>query len=269
MRLAYLDESGISTQKQEPFLVVAGVIIHGDKQLAAVEDHLTNIIKDHFPDENSSTFFLRATDLFSGGKYRDIISFDERLEILDELAGIPTKFGLRISYAALEKAKFPKHFLGPKTKKKEIDILQHASAFFNCSIGIEVFMRATTKDENAMIVAEKRPEVESAIRAIHRVMKDPELMKAAEVKEDDWPFVKLLPFERIRDVPHFANKRESKLLQLADLAAFAIQRYLSKKKHSERLYNPLKKCFIWPPIFLKGFPRENELSSKQINRKDS
>ena len=40
MRLIYLDEAGISNIKQEPFVTMAGIIVHGDSQLRDVERRL-------------------------------------------------------------------------------------------------------------------------------------------------------------------------------------------------------------------------------------
>ena len=44
VRLIYLDEAGISNPAHEPFLVVAGILIHGDKQWKLIEGDLVNLV---------------------------------------------------------------------------------------------------------------------------------------------------------------------------------------------------------------------------------
>ena len=67
MRLVYVDEAGISDKKQEPFLVVAGVIIDTDKQLVALERHLDKIVARHIPPQHRENFVFHASHLFNGG----------------------------------------------------------------------------------------------------------------------------------------------------------------------------------------------------------
>ena len=43
VRLVYLDEAGLSKPGEEPFLVVAGAIVHADHKLTAIERHLDGI----------------------------------------------------------------------------------------------------------------------------------------------------------------------------------------------------------------------------------
>lgn len=67
LRLVYIDEAGISNPKQEPFLVVAGVIVHADQKLNAIERHLEHILERHIPARQRDGFVFHATELFNGG----------------------------------------------------------------------------------------------------------------------------------------------------------------------------------------------------------
>jgi hypothetical protein len=49
MRFIYLDEAGISNPANEPYLVVAGVIIDADHQWMAVEPHLHVLAETRTP----------------------------------------------------------------------------------------------------------------------------------------------------------------------------------------------------------------------------
>ena len=67
VRLVYVDEAGISNPKQEPFLVVAAVIVDGDRQLRGVMRQLDKIVDRHIPQGHQTDFVFHATELFNGG----------------------------------------------------------------------------------------------------------------------------------------------------------------------------------------------------------
>ncbi len=70
MRLVYMDEAGISHQAQEPFLVVSGVILHGDRDLNGVENQLERIMHRNIPERLRDGFIFHATEVFNGGKHQ-------------------------------------------------------------------------------------------------------------------------------------------------------------------------------------------------------
>ena len=67
MRIVYLDESG--TSRGERLAVVAGVVIDGDNQLVALEEHMERLVERHIPRDNREDFFFHATNIWSGNKY--------------------------------------------------------------------------------------------------------------------------------------------------------------------------------------------------------
>jgi hypothetical protein len=96
--MVYLDEAGISKPDLEPFVVVAGVMIHADKQWHAVEAHLSSLTDRYVPPAKREGFSFHATELFSGGKTftREEWPKEERWTILDQLVAIPGKFELPV-----------------------------------------------------------------------------------------------------------------------------------------------------------------------------
>jgi hypothetical protein len=68
VRLVYMDEAGISKAAEEPFTVVAGVVVHADHQLNCVESALERILIRHIPERVRDGFVFHATELFNGGK---------------------------------------------------------------------------------------------------------------------------------------------------------------------------------------------------------
>src|SRR5262249_33690448 len=121
MRLAFMDESGISRPEEEPFLVVAAVIAHGDHTLNGVEAQLGRIMKLRIPAEYWDVFVFHATELLKGGgkifkrERSDLIGppqwpLDRRLNIADEIMAIPKKFGLSLALGWVERASFAERF---------------------------------------------------------------------------------------------------------------------------------------------------------------
>lgn len=71
MRIVYLDESGTSNKQEEPEIVVAGVIVHGDHQLNKLRYALSKIMEDHIPAQDRDSVVLHATDIYGGNRYFD------------------------------------------------------------------------------------------------------------------------------------------------------------------------------------------------------
>src|SRR4051812_20709252 len=89
MRFAFLDEAGIS--KHEPVVVVAGIIVDGDKDLIRVEAEIGSLIERYIPDIDRQKFVLHATNVFSGTRYfsdRNVWPPSRRAALLYDLIGI-------------------------------------------------------------------------------------------------------------------------------------------------------------------------------------
>jgi hypothetical protein len=84
MRLVYLDEAGISNPQQEPYLVVAGIIVHADKQWYALERYLRDMVTDFIPPWLRAGFTFHANQLFAGGGK----IFDRDVAERDQMANI-------------------------------------------------------------------------------------------------------------------------------------------------------------------------------------
>jgi len=256
VRLAYLDEAGISNPTHEPFLIVAGISINADNQFKAVETHLDELAKKHIPEEKRGRFAFHAMELFHGTKnfQRKDWPFEKRLEILDDLAAIPSKFDLPICFGVTDRnwAKSPEVLPNP-TAPSLMEQIIHAHAFFKFVLQLEVTMRATAHDEVAMLIAEDRDVVRKMLKTAHAILRGraPAQFRNAldGLKESGGlqVFDKLLPLERIVETVHFAQNGESSLLQVADICAFAIKRHLMKASHSQRLYDPISGQIVFTP----------------------
>jgi hypothetical protein len=258
VRLIYVDEAGISNLTQEPFLVVAGVVVDADRQFKLVEAHLDELVDKHISKESHDGFAFHAMEIFHGTRRfdRNIWPFEKRLEILDDLAAIPRKFDLPVCYGITNRVILPKNL--PDASPTHLAGVAHANALFKCALQAELILRATAEKEVGMLIAEDRDQVRKMLKSSYALLRGrvTDEYKAA-VDFDSvrvGAFGKLIPLERIVETIHFAQKSESSLLQVADLCAFAIKRDLMKSSHSDRLYNAIRDQIIFRSDIVEAFP---------------
>jgi hypothetical protein len=251
VRLAFIDEAGISKPQQEPFLVVAGVVIHGDNALNGVENELERIMKRHISSVHWDDFVFHATELFNGGgrvfkrEKLNLIGppqwpLDRRLRIADEIMAIPKKFALNIAFGFLERAKFSAEFDIPATwSSGEMVVAQQVCAFSTCTLFIEQWMRKNTSGENCMLVVENNDEAKAVIRNTNQWHQS----KKVTAVLDEFS-KKLLPLRKIRQDPLFQDKRPSNALIVADFCAYVFKRVLMKDQRYDRFFEPIRKRVI-------------------------
>ena len=63
VRIAYVDEAGTSNPKEEPYLVVAGVMLHGDRDMPKLQGKLERLAKAY---QLPTTTCFHAMDIFHG-----------------------------------------------------------------------------------------------------------------------------------------------------------------------------------------------------------
>jgi hypothetical protein len=245
VRLIYLDEAGISSLDHEPIMTVAGVIVHADGQFKAIERHLDELAERLVPDR-SEDFSFHAYELFQGvGHFsdRDKWPLEKRLEILDELAAIPNKFNLPVCHCSMDRAEVRRQITEASTHSAEL--ATHAHAFFYAAAQVELIMRAMSADEVAMLIAEDREQVRRILKVVHSIFRGRTPSRLQEfLGAMEAPWNKIVPFENVVESVQFAQKTESSLLQIADVCAFAIKRWVARKPHSERLFKPISEQFI-------------------------
>jgi Protein of unknown function (DUF3800) len=249
VRVTYIDESGLS--RREPVLVQAGVIVHGDDQLVPVEEHLEYLVQKHIPADKRDGFFFHATDIYGGGK-QDCLFHDKhewpderRWAILDDLAAIPDKFDLPVCIGIIQKADFPLPESTDRTKPevlRQIDVAQHAMAIIQCEVAVELWLRKHTEKEITHVIAENNDEVRLAAREAHTLLRDPQAISAAGGPANH----PVYPFKRIRDGLQFTTKSESRLLQIADICAWAMRRYVNVAPNARRFFQPIRPMVIFP-----------------------
>lgn len=241
VRLVFLDESGRS--RSEPFIVVAGVIIHGDHDYRKLETLIQAVAARHLPTEDQDGFVFHASELFSGGRYftREKWPRGKRCAILRELAGIPKAVGFPVVFGHLDKAEYRQSVVEavakhkPKDRAHVTDVAEHMVAFSRCEVAIERRMREFPRDEICMLIAEDTDRVKVPLKEAHRILKNPEAIAT----------VRGLPLTKIVDTPHFAAKRDSSPLQIADVCAFLIMRRLMKREDSQEFFELIAPQLTW------------------------
>ncbi len=219
MRLVYLDEAGIGRASQEPVVIVAGVIVHADRTLASVEEHIAGIVKRYIPSDQQHGFVFHAKELFNGGGNvfdRTKWPLYRRLEIADELAKIPNLFELPVVY-------------GDK-KRSNVVSNDHMVAFARCAVCIEAYMRNECDDEVCLLVVEDNAEHRSWIRAAQQYLQN----RLMDPVDEEMSKVPLLPFRKIREDPLFAGKSPLSVLQVADFCAYVWKRKLMNDARYDR-----------------------------------
>jgi hypothetical protein len=251
VRLAFLDEAGRS--RLEPDIVVGGILINGDRTYRALVAEFDQILTRHIPEPDRKGFAFHAKDLFhGGGKYfKDRQSEwprERRWPILEELAGLPRKFGIPVVFGHLNKAEYAAQRSGwrsdleiPERHRADVvDVAEHMVAFGHAEICIERQMRLFPRDEICMVIAEDTDRVRHALKIAHAFLRDPQEMA-------DNPFLGEpgLPLVKIEDTPHFASKTESRPLQLADTCAFLIMRRVARKENTQAFFEAIAPQLVW------------------------
>lgn len=232
MRKAFLDEAGISRPKDEPFVVTAGVVIHGDSQWMPVSDYLQEMIDEYEPPEG----FFHAFKLYGGlSPYERDNGWgeDKRFEVLEQLAHIPEDFDLPVVYGIAERAKVAKKY--PEKSPAEADKFAHLSSAVICMMQVERYMRMVAQTELAEVVIEDSPHIREAIKDASRFFKNP-----VGCHLDDFE-LQYLPIRQVMGVPQFTEKRDASVLQIADVCAYVIKRQMMRDPKIERFFNPFAK----------------------------
>jgi len=234
VRMAFLDESGTGSVEREPRMVLAGVILHADKQWKVVENYLADMMARHCPiplGDLPVHYGFHATELYSGGKIfsRELVSKEKRWAILDELASLPAKFELPVVGMYVDRRENPG------------TITQHyRGVFVEVAAQVEAYMRLLPdRNEVASIIAEDLPPVRTWVDAMQLYQQ--KHMDTSGLHAGDKSRLRLT---RVIGRPHFESKSMYSPLQLADFCAWAIRRQIEKLPNAERFFEPLVPMII-------------------------
>jgi len=247
MRFVYLDESGIGDPQREPYVVVAGALVHADKQLLKLERYLRDLVDEYVPKEQRAGFCFHARELMYGsgpGTAFDRKSYPEerRLLALEELCSLVVQFDLPLVMGFRERAALAAAY--PANSSSEHTIACQVASSTACLISVERYMRGGDNEtEVATLVYENNDQARKLIRETQNALKSEEFVRD-EIREDFPLWKQFIPLQRIAGAPHFEFKEESSALQIADAVAYIINRQLRNVPNNERFFAPIDKQLI-------------------------
>ena len=239
VRIAYMDEAGISKIGQEPHLVVAAAITDPDRQWHDLRRHYDDLASDFFNEEIGYGFVFHAKDVWHGlpPYNRDKYPLHDRMRLMRRLAQVPRLYQVPICLGMISKDAFQANF--PKLAAKQARSLSHAMAFHLAMQRIDEWMETNCPNEVAMLVAEDTQEVKDAIHMIQQAAQSDPMTSGHEHP---------LEFRTrcIVDAVNFAPKARSPILQVADTCAFLARRRLSACPHVNVMI-----AEFWPMIVMR------------------
>lgn len=241
MRVAYLDEAGISKAEEEPYFVVAGVILAPDGQWREVEAWMRALAhkylgEDVFPPYGRH-FCFHAKDIWHGsGVFRRTEwPLAKRLEIFEAISSVPRTFKLPIVYGYFNRARFNKEAEAEirRPDASSIAAHMHAAAVTRVAKSIDRWMSENTNNEVVMMIAEDVNSINKmTIDAYHALYVD-----RASRREPT-----AFQAKHIVEQVSFMRKDQSGILQLADMCAFVLKRKLQGCPKIQPFFDRLAEC---------------------------
>lgn len=252
VRFAYLDESQDSNSGANSDFVVAGVLVNADKSWKRAEGRLSELADEYVRPDHRDRFYFHAKDIFHGhGEFdRDRWPLKERLELLGKLAAIPRQFNLPIVHGVGLRGV---DVVPSGARVRNPDFSRYILSYTEALIWADLWARSRFRSEVISVVVEDIPNIRRHVKGVHRAYKD-------RIEPSN-----LLPFRRIIDTVHFAEKNDCSLLQLADLCAFVIRNRLVGRKDIMPIYEELlPQIVIPPPIDQSRIPMRSKMRMARI-----
>jgi hypothetical protein len=249
VRIVFMDEAGVSNPREEPFTVVAGVMIEPDRRYGALDAHIRTLAEDfyggpltvHVLDAirgEGHPFIFHAKDVWHGSglfpRKSPLWPREKRMKLLAALSDIPFKFSLNIMYTAVDRRSAYERHTGVPPKMIEAGL--HAYAYFETLRKIDRWMIENAPNEYTLVYAEDRVEVRRYLSLVHSLSTD----RSIDENADENTFSSTHIVEPVAFLP----KKSSVTLQVADHCAFIIKRRLQGCKDIGPYFEKIKPM-IW------------------------
>lgn len=239
VRIAYFDESGVGDPTREPYAVVAGMIIHGDVDYLPLHKALNELVAE-FPSEHQEKRFIHTAQLY-GGYYpfteKNGWNEAKRFGLMEKLAALPNKLQFPVIWGHFQRSRFVED---PRNITNNESHYSHVMAAVNCTLQVERAMReGTPENEICSIVMEKREHTQKLLTDAQRFLANPP-EGFVQGKNRHW-----MPISRIIGTPHFEQKEDAGLLQMADFCALVIKRQLMGDTYITPYFQELRKAIVF------------------------
>lgn len=202
--LFFVDESGDRKYHYHVGLLASG------EQVAAAERELDQVSQraldlgynDGWPPRPE----LHGTEIFSGAKGWDVLSYEDRYEVVEAALDVLGRHDIEIMARGVELARFKQRYNKDKA-------FLHQIAFRN--LLERLCERLRERGELGLVIADEHY-TKSVIRG-----------EVRQAKAGRTPGYRATNFASILDTVHFVESSDSRLIQLADLVAFTRRRRLS------------------------------------------
>ncbi|WP_204117505.1 DUF3800 domain-containing protein [Paraburkholderia sp. C35] len=218
MHLLYVDESGTVSDANQQYFVLAGVSVF-ERTCHWIESSLNETIKKYFDPQDIHSLELHASPMRSGkNEWRKFKREDRENAIVEALSvGVAqqNRGNVRLFAAVIRKADLP------------ADAAENA--FTQLYSRFDQFLRRLHLSGNTQrgIMIFDKTSIEPRIQTLAR-----------EFKTAGHPWGRTRNYA---EVPLFLDSKASRLIQLADLIAFAIFRHF--EHHDSRYFDVIRHCF--------------------------
>lgn len=243
LRTVYLDEAGTSCKKNEPFLVVAGIILDPDNMWNKVEGYIRTLASQNINKPlglYGRPYIFHAKDIWhgSGDFPRDEWTLERRGALLKSLCEIPSLFNIPLVFGSTRRDEHYKFRDNGATPDTVIANLAYSEAFLKAAARVDEWMKTNAPNEVTMIIAEDIDKPKKAMMGrFHAAVTDRSQCRQAGAFQS----------EHIVEQISFMRKEQSAILQLADICAFVFKRKLQNCKHIEPYFELLKDNIWYTP----------------------
>lgn len=240
VRIVYLDESGTGGAGDGDFVIVAGLIVHGDHQLNQIRQGLGEIQERYVPEADRNSLVLHTCDIYGGNRYWDKHRKPQlsasRLPLLRALSDLLGSVNVQVTVGLLHKPDYPPERLEVVGDK---DYLQHTVglAYVASLIEVDQWFRQNARQENCFVVAEDNKDTRQFIKNLHRLYQDPLLPTYFPLANGA---ASVFPLRHVHEDVSFQDKRVAHPLILADFVSFVLKRALARDPMALQLYGPWK-----------------------------
>jgi hypothetical protein len=230
VRIAYFDEAGLAAEEQEPIVIVAAVLIDGDREWRDIEGAIDMLRDLVVPAGKSLLPEFKAKMLFSGDKKIRDWTKTERWSALEAFLKVLSTYSLPILWGGIDKESMRKAIGSQTYTIDTFNIVAHNLAFLLCLAAIEGWLTRKHPDEVAICIADEA-RAGTTLKALQNQFRK-------EFPLLDVP--KML--DHLVDTVYFGSSHDSIGLQLADHCNFLIKRHEMQKPDSEPFYRLIEKC---------------------------
>lgn len=210
--LFYVDES--RDRGMRGHLLFAGLLADGE-QVASAETDLDEIAEDAWYDGMARWGTeLHAAEIFNGAKSWQKGTIQQRIDLLDKALSVIGRYDIEVIARGVNIARFRKNYPGQDPYRWE---------FSNLLERLNERLRA--RQERGLVISDEQAQYREGIQR-----------DVAHSKEYGTGGYRSQTLDRIVDTAHFVDSRLSRMIQLADMAAFVLRRRATIRiEHDSRL----------------------------------